>query len=180
MAGLRKILSNSGSLFGIDAGTYSLWRANQYAVGGAISVSHILKATAKAIARGLNEDAVCYINPDKWEVLNAAMSDLRSVDQSYDGKKGENGNESLVFHTACGKVHVKGHPLMHASEAMILPLSKVKRIGATDVTFSPSGADKDKTFIELSGNAGFELRAYTEQAIFLESPARAVLLTGIT
>lgn len=179
MAGLRKILSNSGSLFGIDAATYSLWRANSYNVGGAISISHILRATAKAIARGLNEDAICYINPSKWEVLNAAMSDLRSQDDSYDPKKGENGHQGLVFHTAAGKVIVKGHPLMHPGEALILPLSKVRRIGATDVTFSPSGQG-GKTFIELQSNAGFELRAYTEQAVFVETPARCVRLYGIT
>ena len=55
----------------------------------------------------------------------------------------------------------------------------IKRIGSTDVTFNNPGMG-NKFFRELTDNAGFELRVYSDQAVFIEKPAKATKITGLT
>jgi hypothetical protein len=58
-------------------------------------------------------------------------------------------------------------------------MKRLKRVGSTDITFSRPG-NKNSFFREIDASAGFELRSYCDQQLFLEAPAYATKITGIT
>jgi len=51
--GLDAIMLNTGTQFGISAATYSLWKANTFNVGGALTLAKIQEALEVPAARGL-------------------------------------------------------------------------------------------------------------------------------
>lgn len=179
MAGIDKILVNTGTLFNIDAATYELWRANTYNIGGSLTMAGLQLALSQAVALGLNEDCVVLVAPKRWSNLNNDEAALRKYDYSYDKNKLEKGTEAISYYGVSGKVDIISHPFVKEGEGFILPMKRLKRIGATDITFKRPGRP-DNIFRELVDNAGFELRQYCNQAVFIEAPAMCVKLTGIT
>ena len=91
----------------------------------------------------------------------------------------ENGFEELYVYAQNGLMRIKPHSMVKGGEAFVLPINTIKRIGSTDVTFNNPGMG-NKFFRELSDNAGFELRCYSDQAVFIEKPAKATKITGLT
>lgn len=178
MSGLDKILTNAGSLFGIDAAAYNLWKANNLSLSGQFSMAKILRAVSRAVNRGLDEDVVCFVNPYTWQDLHADQAALRVFDGSYKPSVGESGVEKIVYHGQNGKIEVMSHSVVKAGEAFILPLKRVVRIGAQDVSFKFPGFG-EQVFFPLPSNAGYEMRLYTDQALFLNAPAKCVKVTGI-
>lgn len=181
MSGLNKIITNTGSLFGIDASSYNLWKGNTHSVTGTLTLGKIFGAVSKAVGRGLNEDVVCLVNPNTWKDLSTDLAAMRSMDSSYKTGVNESGQEAIRYFGQNGKIDIVSHNCVKEGDAFILPVKKVKRIGASDIRFQPfGGSAQDRFFLELSDNAGYELRSYTDQAIFVESPARTVKITGFT
>ena len=182
MAGLQAIISNTGTLFGINASTYSLWAGNTVSSFGQISFSKLQDAVAKAVNKGLMEDVDVFISPKAWGVLNSDAAALRVFDSSYSVGKSENGSESLVFHSQNGKLTIHAHPLVKDGDGFIVPLSRVMRIGSVDLTFGRPGVDGEEAvyFDRVPGYNVLELQAMADQAVFVECPAECVFLTGIT
>jgi hypothetical protein len=179
MAGLKKIITNTGTLFNVSAATYNLWKGNTYdCSGGALTLAKIQAAVSKAVARGLNEKVTLFVNPKGWGNLCDSLNSLRQFDSSYSPAKGENGVESLVFHSQNGLIEVVSHNLVKEGEAFIVPLKRVKRLGSTEITFSNPMGNGD-IFLTLPDSNGFELRVYSDQCIFVEAPARCVYLSNI-
>jgi hypothetical protein len=179
MTGLDAILTNTGTLFNISAATYALWKSGSYAVGGPISMEKTLLAAAQAVPLGLKEDTMLLLAAKRWANLNNDLAALRRSDQSYKVSGFENGVEGITYHGVSGKLEIVAHPFIKEGEAMLLPEKRLKRVGATDITFKRPG-NPNNIFKEIEGQAGFELRSYSDQQIFLEAPAYAVKLTGIT
>jgi hypothetical protein len=179
MSGLNAILVNAGSLFNIDASVYTLWKSQTYsASSAALTLGKILSATSLAVQRGLNEKASVLVNPQTWSNLVTDLAAFRKFDSSYKPSKAENGWENVTFYSQNGELEIISHNCVKKGEAFIVPIKKIKRLGAQDVSFKTPGRE-DEIFLHLPSNAGFELRLYTDQAIFLETPARAVKITGI-
>ncbi len=179
MSGIDKIITNTGSLFGINAGTYNLWKGNSYAVSAAIAIGKVLAGVSRAVERGLDEDIVLYLNPVVFKDLNDDLAALRRFDSSFK-EEGIAGSKSIKYYGQNGIIDIQPHNCVKQSEAFSLPIKKARRIGAVDITFKRPGGGGDQMFRELSDKAGFELRAYTDQAVFIETPARCVKFTGIT
>jgi len=178
MSGLDKILTNAGSLFGIDASAYNLWKSNKLTMSGQLSMAKILRAVSRAVNRGLDESVVCFVNPYTWQDLHADQAALRVFDSSYKPSQGESGVEKIVYHGQNGKIEIMSHSVVKAGEAFILPLKKVIRIGAQDVSFKFPGFG-EQVFFPLPSNAGYEMRLYTDQALFINAPAKCVKVEGI-
>ncbi len=179
MSGLDAILTNTGSLFNISATTYSLWKAASYSANSAaLTMGKILSGIAKPIQRGLAEDVTALVNPVTWGNLNSDLSALRRYDGSYEKKKLENGVMGIVYHAQNGDVEIVSHSCVKEGEAFIFPDKKLQRLGAMDLTFKTPGRE-DEIFLHLPSNAGFELRLYTDQALFCRTPARCVKVTNI-
>lgn len=179
MAGLRKWFTNTGSLAGISAASYALWKGNSVTVTGQLSFGKLMGAISKAVARGLQSKAVVLVNPVTWMNLNSDLAALRQFDSSYKAASGELGVESLKYHGVNGEIEIVSHILVKEGEAFVFPLKKVKRIGAQDMSFNTPGRE-DEIFLQLPSNAGFELRCYASQAIFVEAPAQCVYISGFT
>jgi hypothetical protein len=174
--GLYFIMTNTGSLFTIDAGVFDSWKTSSFAVGGQISLTAIMKAAAQGVAYGL-EDAVLLINPVRFAQLASDEAALRRYND--DGAKAKRGPRSISFSMGNVEVEIVAHPLVKRGHAMLLPADQVHRIGSTDVTMSLPGSDEPLNVI-VSGVTAIELHSMSDQGIFIEVPARAVLMTGIT
>ena len=178
--GIDKIITNTGSLFGISAATYGLWKGNSYGVGGAaLSLFKVLRGLSDAVNRGLNRDTTILLNPTTWEELNDDLAALRTFDQSYKTRKLEIGTSAITYHGQNGMIELIPHIFCKPGEAFAVPLKKIRRLGAQDISFKTPGRG-DEIFTHLSDRAGYELRAYTNQAVFIEKPAWCVKYTGIT
>lgn len=178
--GIDGIITKSGTLFGIDNTVYSLFKGNEYTASGALSLNSIIAATENAVAQGLMEDVCAYVPISAWNVLASAQSGLRMYDQSYKNGIAENGVQSLAFYGANGKIEIEPHPILKAGEVFIIPKKQFIRVGATDVTFQTPGMDSTEIFLQLPSNAGYEVRAYADQALLCMAPAKCTKVTGFT
>lgn len=179
MAGLQKIITNTGSLFNIDASAYSLWKGTSVTGVGQISHAKIQDALAKAVNKGLMEGVLLLCSPKAFGVLNSDQAALRAFDSSFSSSQAVNGAESLVFHSVNGKCEVMAHPMVKDGDLFIVPMDSVMRIGSVDLTFGVPGMEED-FFTLVSTKNAVELQCMADQAIFLEKPAHAVMMSGIT
>lgn len=178
--GLDKIMTNTGSLFGINAATYSLWMANTYNVSGALTLAKIQAGVAIATSRGLSEDVAIYVNPSVWQSLSTEQVTYRMMDSSYSAKKAANGFEALEFYSQNGKISVFAHKYVKEGDAFLLPTSRAVRVGSTEVSFNIPGTDNGQVFIQNPTTAGFTFRLYSGQSLLVEKPATCVKFYGIT
>lgn len=179
MAGLKKQMTNTGSLFGIDAAAYDLWRGNSVAVTGQLTMAKVLSALSRPIGRGLEEDVVLFCNPSTWADLASNLAALRRFDGSYSKSKASNGSEALEYVSQNGAIKIISYNIVKEGDCFIFPKSKVLRIGARELSLNDPTRPSEEIFFTIPGKAGVGLRAYTNQAIFLEAPAQAVYISGI-
>jgi hypothetical protein len=178
MAGVQKILSNTGSLFNIDAATYSLWKPTSHALSStALSFGAVKAAIAKAVAKGLDEDVTLYVSPGAWDNVMTDIAATRRTDKN-DVKKVEIGAEEIVFHSQNGMTSIVPSIFVKEGYAYGLCIPHWERLGASDVTFGTPGFGGDM-FRQIDGKAGVEARAYSHQCIFSAAPAKNFLITGI-
>ncbi len=179
MSGLKKIITNTGSLFGIDASVYDLWKGNSVTVTGQLTMSKVLSAVSKAVQRGLDEDVVLFCNPSTWADLASNLAALRRFDGSYSKSKASNGSEVLEYVSQNGTIKIMSYNIVKEGDAFIFPVSKCLRIGARELSLTDPTRGQDEIFFTIPAKAGVGIRAYSNQAIFLEAPAQAVYISGI-
>lgn len=176
-AGIHKIISNTGSLFGIDASAYSLWKGNEVTTTGDLSLEKLEQAISKAIEKGLDGDVKCFINPVIFAGLVADEAAMRKYDQSYDKEMGENGFRRLRFHAASGTIEVEPSIYVKQGHCFLLYLKDFIRIGSSDLTFKRPAAEGE-FFRDVENSAAYEMRLWADTAIFSHSPGKNVLITG--
>lgn len=179
-AGIHKILTQTtGTLFGISSSGFALWRGNSFsASSAALSFNKLNLALAHAVEKGLDSKAVAYINPRAWSNLLNDQAALRRYDSSYSATKVENGSKSIMFHAQNGDIEIVPSIFVKEGYAYLLDPDCWMRVGSTDVTFKRPGKEGE-FFRELENSAGYELRAYTDQALFCSAPGRNVVITLI-
>lgn len=179
MAGLKKIMTNTGSLFGISAATYDLWRGNSVTTSGQLTMAKVLSAVSRPVQRGLEDDVVCFVNPSTWADLASNLAALRRFDGSYSKSKAANGSEQLEYVSQNGAIKIISYNIVKEGDCFIFPVAKTMRIGARELSLNDPTRPAEEIFFTIPGKAGVGLRAYTNQAIFLEAPAQAVYISGI-
>jgi hypothetical protein len=178
-AGVHKIISNSSTLFNIDASVYNLWKGNTYDAGNAkLSFNKIQDAIAKAVEKGLDSDVVVMVNPLSWADLLSEQAALRRYDGSYSSSIAEAGSKEIKFHGQNGMVEIIPSIFVKRGYAYVLCMEDFMRVGSTEVTFQRPGK-QDEFFRELENSAGFELRSYCDMALFTSSPSKNVLISNI-
>jgi hypothetical protein len=180
-AGIHKILTNTGVLFNIDASQYDLFKGNTVTLSptGPLSFAIIQDAIARGVEKGLDSDVCVFVNPRSWADLLTEQAALRMYDQSYRTSESENGSQEITFHGQNGKVEIVPSIYVKGGYAYVLAMEDFMRVGSTDITFRRPGQGDD-FFRELENNAGYELRAYTDQAAFCMAPGRSTLIANIT
>lgn len=177
--GLDKIITNTGTLFGIDAATYSLWRGNAETTSGNITIEAVNEANSTAVSRGLDSEVDVLVNPQTWnEILNDQAA-LRRYDQGSSTNQWTNGTNGLSFESQNGRMNFVPHRFVKRGDIFIVPVDCMHRIGAQDVSFEIPGAP-GQIFRHLDDSAGYEFRTYSNQAIICDSPAKATKLTGFS
>jgi hypothetical protein len=186
--GLNKILTTtSGTLFGLNVATYPLFRSTQYAVGGTLTVTKIMSAVLQAVNRGLKEDVDLMISPDAFQGFINPLVDPsansgagpRKIDNTYNATKLEVGSDNVVLHAQGIKVKVVPHMLVRNGDGFIVPLKRFKRVGSQEMSWETPGK-KGEIFFHSPTLAAWEIRCYSNQALFCESPGICVKLTGIS
>jgi hypothetical protein len=178
-AGIDKIVTNTGTLFNISAATYAdLWKGVSYSAGSAaLTFGKVLRGLANAVARGLMEDVTLLVSPLTWSNLNDDLAALRRIPEP--STKGYvQGSESIKYYGQNGSIEVVPHIFLKQGEAYALPHKKMLRPGAQDVSFKTPGRPEE-LFLHVPDRAGYEIRLYTDQSIFCETPSRMVKFTNI-
>jgi hypothetical protein len=178
-AGIHKIITNTGTLFNINAAQYSLFKGNTYDAGNAaLSMAKVEEAIAKAVEKGLDNDVMVIVNPSVWSDLLNDQAAKRMFDSSYSSSVMENGAKELKFHGQNGVIEIIPSIYCKQGYAYVVSTDEMMRIGSSDVTFKRPGKG-DEFFRELENAAGYELRCYTDQALFCHAPGKNVLITNI-
>lgn len=179
-AGIHKILTiSSGTLFNINVGTYSLFKGNTYsAASAALSFAKIQSAAARAVEKGLDSKLLALINPRTWANLMTDQAALRRYDSSFSASKAENGSKGIVFHSQNGDIEIEPSIYVKEGYAYLLSLDDWSRVGSSDMTFKRPGQGEE-FFRDVENSAAYELRLYTDQALFCSAPGKNVLISAI-
>ena len=178
-AGIHKILTNTGTLFNISAASYALWKGNTFSASSAsLSLAKIERAIARAVEKGLDSDVSVLVNPRTWADLLVEQTALRRFDGSYSSSSAENGSKSIKFYGQNGMVSIEPSIYCKEGYAYVLCMDELVRVGSTDVTFKRPAMDGE-FFRELENSAGYELRAYSDMAVFSSAPGKNVLINAI-
>lgn len=180
MAGIKVQMTNTGSLFGIDASVYDLWMGNTITTTGQLTMSKVLSAIALPVQRGLDSDVDMWVNPDTWADLASNLAALRRFDGSYSKKKASNGSEELEYISQNGTITIKPYNLIKAGDCFIYPKNNIIRIGAAELSMQDPTKQQGEIFFQIPGKAGVGIRTYTNQAVFIETPAQCVYITGFS
>ncbi len=179
MAGLHKIITNSGSLFGISASQYSLWKGNSHdCAATALSFNKLAKGLAKPVAKGLQSDVTVYVNPSSWAELMTEQAGSRRFDVSYKSASAQAGHESLEFYSQNGKMTIVASIFVKEGFAYAINHDQFLRVGSTDLTFKNPLSNED-FFHLLENNAGVGIRCYTNQALFCTKIGHQLVFTNI-
>lgn len=178
--GIQKVLSTTGTLFGIATSSYSLWQGN---VADLQSTKLTLPKFQTAVANmvnksGMEGDLMVYCNPRTWATLASTEAGLRVYDDSYRKDQAENGFESVTFYTQTGKATFKPHRCVKEGDAFALHLPTWSRSGSAEVSFSIPGMGQDVIF-PLSNQAGYAFRSYSDQYVFCHMPAQNLYFKNI-
>lgn len=174
--GLYRILTYSGTIFNVDNTAYDAWAAQSYAVSGNLSMSAIMQASALGMSYGL-EKGLLLCAPEKFAQLGVDEAALRRyVKDETNAKRGIKG---VSFDMGPVEIEVMAHPFVKQGSPMLIPDTKAHRIGATDITMGMPGSDEPME-VHVTDTTALEIRSMSDNAIYLEAPAHAVLLTGVT
>jgi hypothetical protein len=178
-AGVQAILENTGSLFGIDAAVYPQWRAINFSAGGASSPMTLAKV-AQLLSRLKNNGAkgggTYLCSASQFAQFTDELDALDRYAQPMEVK--QTGMSTLAIKSPIGPVTVQIHEYMKQGIAMFLSQGKVRRVGATDLTFR-LGMSKEWFWKELDSAAGSQMRIYSHQAPVIEVPYHCAIVTSI-
>lgn len=179
--GIQKILSTTGSLFGIPTTQYSLWKANTQ---NYLSSNFTLAKYNTAVANltnvsSLDGELVTYLNPRSWATITNNAAGLRMLDESYKSEF-EQGFESISFKSQNGRSTFIAHRMVKEGDAFSLYLPCWSISGSSQVSFKvPGGPNSDDLIFSLENQAGWGFRSYSDSYIFCNAPAFNIYHFGI-
>jgi len=177
--GLRVLLPNTGSMHGLDAATYGLWKGNTRAAGGVLTFSILQGMATDILVRGGMGKLCTYVSPYTWTDLNNDQAALRRYTSDTRGEI-TLGTQSIKYFGVQGELELKPHPMVKAGDAFAVNPRQLSRPGATDITFSLGiEGQQERFFRELENNAGVEIRCYWNQGLMNKRPPCHGYISGI-
>lgn len=178
-AGVHKILTNTGTIFNINAAQYNLFKGNTFGAGSAaLSFNKLNLAAARGVEKGQDGKLVAFVNPRAWSNMMNDQAALRRYDGSYSKEKAEVGAKSILFHSQNGEIEINPSIYVKEGYAFLLNAEDWMRVGSQDVSFKRPGQGEE-FFRDLENSAGYELRLYTDQALFCMAPGKSTLINAI-
>lgn len=181
MAGIRKIISNTGSLFGIDAATNSRWKGNTKSSMGTPNFLKFLQGLSKMTGRRLRRQNTTLLVPiAAFDILNSDLMAGRRFDGSY-AKKARTGFETIEFAGSTGVTEIVPHPMVRDGDAMAFTAKNGFRTGSADIKWkSANGSDAADIWFPVDDVGANECRLTYIQAPAFLRPAHTVYFSGIT
>jgi len=177
--GVHKILTNIGTIFNINAATYNLFKGNSFSAGSAaLSFNKVNLAAARGVEKGQEGKLVAFVNPRAWSNMMNDQAALRRNDESYSKEKAEMGSKSILFYSQNGEIEINPSIYIKEGYAYLLNQEDWMRVGSQDVSFKRPGQEGE-FFRDLENSAGYELRLYTDQALFCQAPGRSTIIVDI-
>lgn len=178
--GIDKVVTNTGSLHGISASTYSLWKGNTHTVSSVPLTMGILHgATVAAVDRGLEGNFDWLIPTRSWQNLCDNESALRRYAESQ-GKEYKQGANKLTFYGANGgEMSLTPHSMIKSGEAFGLTPDEWVRGGESDLVDTLEGMPEDQFFHNVPGYSALEILNFSSQFLFCRKPSRQVKINGI-
>lgn len=179
--GVHYILTlSSGTLFNINVGQYALFRGNQYSANsGALSFTKLTNAAALAVEKGQDGKLYTLCNPRAWANMLQDQAALRKYDGSYSVEQLKNGSKSLRFYSQNGEIEIEPSIFVKEGYCYMLSLEDWNRVGSSDMTFKVPGQSGEEFFRHLESAAGYQLRLWSDQAVFCSAVGRNVILTSV-
>lgn len=171
--GIQKILSTTGTLFGISTSAYSLWKANtqNYASSNFTLAKYNSAVANLTNVSALDGELVTYLNPRSWATITNNAAGLRMLDDSYKSEF-ENGFESISFKSQNGKSTFVAHRCVKEGDAFSLYHPCWSISGSAQVSFSiPGMPNAGQLIFPLENQAGYAFRSYSDTYIFCNAPA---------
>jgi hypothetical protein len=178
--GIDKVVTNTGSLHGIDAATYSLWRGNVKTVSSVPLTMGILHAaTVDAVDRGLEGDFTWFVPTRSWQNLADNEGALRRYAENND-REYKQGAGKLSFHGANGAaMNIVPHSCVKWGEAFGITPDEWVRGGESDLVDTLPGTPKDQFFHQVQGYAALDIHNFSSQFLFCRKPSRQVKISGL-
>lgn len=177
--GVHKMISTtSGNIFGLPTQTYSLWRGNQFAVGGAaLTFKKISQAIALATAKGVVGSLTLYVNPKTWSDLLTEQTAQRTF---HEGGMIEysNGAKNIKFYSQNGDIEIVASSFVKEGNAYALDLATFLKVGSQDLTFEHP-LKKGKFIEPLEGSTAAQIIAYCDSALFCSKLGHNIVFSGI-
>ena len=83
-----------------------------------------------------------------------------------------------MFHSQNGAIKIVSSIYVKAGSAYILCMDEFMRVGSSDITFKQPGFEGE-FFRILNDSNGYELRAYTDQALFCSAPGKNAVIDDL-
>lgn len=177
--GVHKMVSTvSGTIFGIETSSYSLWQGNSYPVGSAaLSFAKISQGIAISVAKGVTGKLSLFVNPRTWSNLLTEQTAQRVF---HEGGMSEydQGAKKIMFFSQNGEIEIISSSFVKEGYAYALDLSCFLRIGSKDISFEHP-IEAGKFIMPLEGSNAYQLFAYTDSALFCSSLGRQLIFTSI-
>ncbi len=181
MAGLTKIASNSGTLYGLSSVTYNTLAGNTTTSFGVPTMGKFLAAITEQVDSGLDEKCYLGVSPKSWEVCNADLAEKREYDGSYSKSKAENGAQAINYYGQAGEIELRSMPYLWRGEAVIFPKSPYSRKGSAELGMGVPGLPGEREiFFHVQTQNAVETRCYTDQALFCLTPSTSGYISGIS
>jgi len=179
--GVKSILTNSSTLFGISTSAYSLWKGNNVALSSVkFTFDRLNTGVSAAVNRGgLESDLYVYVNPRTWGTLINTEAGRRQYDDSYTPGEVKNGFEAIVFHSQNGKCIIQSHRMVKEGDAFGLSLQDWSRSGSAEIGFTVPASGSGEVIFPLENQAAYAFRSYSDQYLFCHAPAKSIVFTGI-
>lgn len=182
MTGIHQIITNSSSLFGINASTYNLWKGvTQTASSTTLKLLPLMQAGAKARIKGMRGSVKAYVNAfsfvDLVDEIEAARTDGNG---QVKGAKYERGGDSMKIHSANGSMEIVVSDFVKRGLAFgLIQDDSWQRIGSSDLTFRYPGTKSEETFIHLQEHSGYEFRSWSNFSAFCSKPGANFVINNI-
>lgn len=179
MVGLfKQITAQTGSIYGISKDDHELWRGHIKDCGGTFNLAKVLEGLDGPLSvGGLEEDVTVYLPHSAFTAMNIDEAALREYDDSYDPKKSERGTSKICFVFQTGKLTLEPHAYMKEGQAVAIPDSGLKKVGAVDMEFirdadDKGNADEKSVLRPLQNRAAFQILLQSDHAVVATEPAK--------
>jgi hypothetical protein len=180
MVGIHKIITNTGTLFGINAVEHELWSGQVINLGQKkFNLKAVQEGIADAInAGGLEEPMDILVNPLTFAQMANDEAAMRKYDASYKGASASNGFETIEYYAANGTNRIRASNKVKEGDAFGMIKEHWKCSGSQAPSFRPNGMGQEVIFA-LQDQAGWVVRSFSDMFVICRMPARQILWTGL-